>query len=112
MTALDHNHLISRNCRDGYRCGPAPALLVSALLVALIIAFPGRAHSAPFEPVNQSLLQPQTEQSGADMAFFDTMGNATRRDPTFNLMPGWNVCDRDADTSGVHVHGGLAAGIF
>lgn len=64
MTALDHNHLVSRNCRDGYRCGPAPALLVSALLVALIIAFPGPAHSATFEPINQSLLQPQAEQSG------------------------------------------------
>ena len=111
MTALDHNHLVSRNCRDGYRCGPAPALLVSALLVALIIAFPGPAHSASFEPVNQSLLQPQAEQSGADMAVLDTGANATRRDPILNIMPGWNVYDKDADTSGVYVHGGLAAGI-
>ncbi|MGA7948907.1 MAG: hypothetical protein WCA45_01975 [Thiobacillaceae bacterium] len=45
------------------------------------------------------------------MAVLDTGANATRRDPILNIMPGWNVYDKDADTSGVYVHGGLAAGI-
>lgn len=67
MTALDHNHLISRNCRDGYRCGPLPALLVSALLSALILAHPGRAHSAQFEPINRFLVQPRAGLSDADL---------------------------------------------
>jgi hypothetical protein len=59
MTALDHNHLISHNCRDGYRCGAVPALLVSALVAAWIIAFPDRAHSASFESTGQFLVPPR-----------------------------------------------------
>lgn len=37
MTAIDHNHLVSRNCRDGYHCGPVPALLVSTLLKVILL---------------------------------------------------------------------------
>ncbi|HYP69200.1 MAG TPA: hypothetical protein VEP67_13235 [Thiobacillaceae bacterium] len=59
MSALDHKHLISCNCRDGYRSGPIPALLVSALLSALICAFPDRGHAASFEPPNPFLIQPR-----------------------------------------------------
>ena len=67
MTTLDHNHIVSFNCRDGYRSGPVPALLASALLLALIFAFPDRVHSASFEPIDRFLVQPRAGLSDSDL---------------------------------------------
>jgi hypothetical protein len=67
MTALDHHHLVSHNCRDSYQVGAAPLLLVGALASALMFMYAEKAHSATFEPTGYLLVQPRAGLSDKDM---------------------------------------------
>ena len=78
MTALDQNHLVSRNCRDGYRTGPVPALLIAALASALIFTFSGQAQSASFEPIDRFIVQPRAGLADADLDHELKAANAHR----------------------------------
>lgn len=67
MTALDHHHLESHNCRNCYRTGPVPLLLVTALASALTFSYVARAYSAPVEPIGRLLVQPRAGLSDTEM---------------------------------------------
>lgn len=78
MTALDHHHLVSHNCRDSYQVGAAPLLLVSALASALMFTYAENAHSASFEPIGLLLVQPRAGLSNKDMDKAMTAASARR----------------------------------